>query len=199
MRNGFLKLADEEPEKWLVIDNARSTIEESLQRIFNKVKTILEAKGWDPIPDPKFAELDAIEEAATPRSKLAAQVASLLDIPDREERQQKAMQVFMKNLHGFIPQQSSHAAFYITGLDTSEANAIREEIIESDAALVAYGLRGLRSEAAMSFRDRLKDLEPFYVARSLAGMAEDPNAIRMRNELAEAAPEQLARSSFSRR
>jgi dTMP kinase len=190
MRNGFLALADEEPEKWLVIDNARSTIGESLQRIFNKVRTILEAKGWDLIPDPLFANLDA--DTAAENSKLATQVASLLEISDREERQKQAIQIFMENLNAFIPQQSSHAAFYITGLDNPESHEVREKIIEDEPTLVAYGLRGLRSEPSTNFRERLKDREPFYVARSLSGMADDPNAILMREELADVAPEQIA-------
>ena len=41
MRDGFFKLAEEDPDRWLVIDNANSTIEESLQRIINRIREVL--------------------------------------------------------------------------------------------------------------------------------------------------------------
>ena len=73
-----------------------------------------------------------------------------------------------------------------------EAHELREQVVETESPLVAYGLQGLRSESAMNFRERLKDSASFYVARSLSGMALEPNAIRLRTELAGAEPEQIA-------
>jgi len=44
----------------------------------------------------------------------------------------------------------------------------------------------------MNFRDRLKETEPVYVARSLGGLQEHPRAIALRRELATVAPAQVA-------
>lgn len=193
MRNGFLALANEDPEKWLVIDNATSTIEESLQRIFEKVQVILEKKGFGSIADPEFASLTSPESSdGKVRSSLHGHVEELLTIQDPEERQDRALEVFLERLRTFLPQQSGHTAFYITGLDMPEAHELREQVVETESPLVAYGLQGLRSESAMNFRERLKDSASFYVARSLSGMALEPNAIRLRGELASAEPEQIA-------
>ncbi|MGH2625781.1 MAG: dTMP kinase, partial [Anaerolineales bacterium] len=46
MRDGFLRLAGEDPERWLVVDNASSTIEESLERISRRVAAVLRRKGF---------------------------------------------------------------------------------------------------------------------------------------------------------
>ncbi|MEM7236136.1 MAG: dTMP kinase, partial [Planctomycetota bacterium] len=76
MRRGFLELADEDPEKWLVIDNANSTIEESLQRIFERVKVILERKGYKDVPNPRWAE--PVDVSTHEQSDLETGVRGLL-------------------------------------------------------------------------------------------------------------------------
>ncbi|MBN1441550.1 MAG: dTMP kinase, partial [Planctomycetes bacterium] len=63
MRKGFLNLARQDPETWLVIDNANSSIEQSLERIFLRVQKILARKGYGEIPDPQWAAEESLEPA----------------------------------------------------------------------------------------------------------------------------------------
>jgi len=196
MRDGFLKLAAEDPDRWLVVDNAGSTIEESLQRIYRKVAGILRRKGFGEIPDPHWAELGsdgrgkAVADPSVGESP-AVRTRRLLEMPD-DRRRQATVDLFFEDLRRLAPIRSGYAALFLVGLDGPEANALREELLEVEPALVAFGLRGLCSDTAMAYRDRLKRGESVYVARSLGGLIDDPRAIALRRELVLEAPEQVA-------
>lgn len=197
MREGFLQLAEEDSERWLVIDNAKSTIDESMQRIYRKVAAILKRKGYGSITDPHWADMEPEVSSGVKRGEqdgsFAARTERLFDHP-HEARQEKAQQLFFEELQRLISVQSGYAALFLVGLDHPEADQIREQLLEREPALIAYGLRGLRSDSAMKFREQLKRKEPVYVARSLSGMAQDPLAIALRRELARYAPEPVALS-----
>ena len=194
MREGFLTLAAEDPDRWLVIDNANSTIEESLQRIFDRVAKVLKEKGYGELKNPRWADL-----GAAPTEKkgdaLQNQVRELLTIEDAAERRAASRPVFFDELDRLAGINPGYAAIFCSGLDTPEANAVRERVIEAQGAVVAYGLQGLKSPESMAFRQRLKDSEPEYVARSLSGMSElIPGSVELRRELATVVPRYVALS-----
>jgi dTMP kinase len=191
MREGFLELAAENPEKWLVIDNANSSIEESLQRIFNRVREVLERKGYERLPDPCWADLSAAPRK-TPKTALVAEVRSILECVDPELRMARSLDFFFQHLRSLAASLPAHAALHVCGFDVQQAHDLRESLIEAEPALIAYSLRGLRSEQSMNFRERLLRVEPFYVAQSLSGMALYERAIEMRERLADVVPEQIA-------
>ncbi len=192
MREGFLRLAAEDSEKWLVIDNANSTIEESMERIFRKVAGILRRKGFGEIPDPHWADVAADKKIdAAGGEPVATRVRRLFDLPE-EERRAACARLFFEEIEKLTGTRSGYAALFLAGLDCPEVTALREKLIESEPAIIAYGLRGIRTEESMNLRDRLKGREPVYVARSLGGMAEDPRAVALRRELAGPAPEAVA-------
>jgi dTMP kinase len=194
MREGFLRLAAEDSERWLVVDNASSTIEESMQRIFRKVAGILRRKGFGEIPDPNWADLTPErkpEQAQPAMDPLPTRVRRLFDLPD-DDRRTATVGLFFEELDRLAGVRSGYAALYLAGLDCPQAMALREKLIASEAAIIAYGLRGLRSPEVMDLRDRLKDREPVYVARSLAGLVVDGRANALRRDLAGKAPEAVA-------
>ena len=109
MRNGFLRLAEEDPERWIVIDNANNTIEQSLQRIFERVETVLKARGYKTIVNPGWAE-DVETKRSTPVSPLAARVEELLSIEEGEARQSAAHDLFFEELNRVVESNPAYAA-----------------------------------------------------------------------------------------
>ncbi len=189
MRKGFLQLADEDPDNWLVIDNANSTIEESLQRIFNRIKDVLARKGYPEIPDPCWAELSSEEK---PLGEFAAGSLEICKGEDEEGRRVALTDHFYSELDRLCENAAGFTALFTSGLDTPEAHALRAKVKDREPGMVAKGLGGLRSEEAMDLREELKDTVPVFVAGSLSGMGKNPRACQLRLELADVAPEQIA-------
>ena len=187
MRKGFLELAEEDPERWLVIDNANSTIEESLQRILNRIRQVLIQKGYPEIPDPCWAELSSEEK---PLSEFA--VTTLEICEGEEERRIDLTEHFYSELDRLCDDAPGFTALFTASLDTPESHALRAKVKDREPGMVAKGLGGLRSEEAMDLREELKDTVPVYVAGSLSGMGKNPRACQLRLELADVVPEQIA-------
>ena len=130
MREGFFALAKEDPEKWLVIDNANSTIDESLQRIFERVKVVLEHKGYPAIPDPSWADLQNGDRVVK-LSPLQKRVEALFSIENLDARKEAAPESFFEHLRGIGPEQGASAALFVSGFDIQPAHEIREAFIET--------------------------------------------------------------------
>ena len=191
MRTGFLELAKEDPERWIVIDNANSTIETSLQRIFERVVQVLEAKGYKRIKNPGWADLRGTANQR-PQSSLERRVKELMAVEVETERRRAACSLFFEELHALVDSNPSRAGLHLLGVKTPEAHQLRELLVEKEPAIVAYSLRGVKSSQAMELRMRLKDVEPAYVARSLFGSS--PSVVALRKELAEKVPAYVALS-----
>ncbi len=193
MRRGFLELAREDPEKWLVVDNANSTIEESLRLIYSRVVDLLRARGFTNLKEP--AELPALTGGLPrPPSRLRAAVTELLADPDPVKRREGLPRAFFDELGRLASSSPGYAALFISGMDTPDTNAIREKIIDREPSMVAHGLQGLKSPESMKYRRLLCDLEPVYVARSLSGISELPDLKDLRDRLIDKVPEQMALS-----
>ena len=193
MRRGFLELAREDPEKWLVVDNANSTIEESLRLIYSRVADLLRARGFKALKEPE--ELPGLT-GGLPRhpSRLRAAVTELLADPDLVKRREGVPRVFFDELGRLAALSPGYAALFISGMDTPDTNAIREKIIDREPSMVAHGLQGLKSPESMKYRRLLCDMEPVYVARSLSGISELPDLKDLRDRLIDKVPEQMALS-----
>lgn len=189
MRKGFFQLADEDPDHWLVIDNANSTIEESLQRIFNRIKDVLIQKGYPEMPDPCWAELSSEEKSL---SEFASAVHAICNDDEEEERRVALSELFYSELDRLSEDAAGFTALFTSGLDTPDSYALRAKVKDREPGLVAKGLVGLRSEEAMDLREELKDTVPVFVAGSLSGMGKNPRACQLRMELADVAPEEIA-------
>ena len=192
MRKGFLELAKEDPDRWLVIDNAHSTIAQSLQRIYERVIRLLESKGYRKL---KPLDLPADATPAVGRPVILVEgVRKALQIPGQPERQEAIRRIFFEELERLAGPNPSYVALFISGISTREANALRDKIVDREPALVAHGLQGLVSLESMQFRHRLKGREPVYVARSLYLLPELPEITALRSELLETAPAEIALS-----
>lgn len=194
MRRGFLKLAEEDPERWLVVDNANSTIEESLQKICQRVVPLLESRGFTGLGDLLVPSGKAQVVVSESVPSLAERVKALYALDPSGPRQRAAYDLFFQELDRLAGRSPAYVALFLSGFDCPEANALRERIIDREPALVAHGLRGQTSPEAMAFRRRLKDVVPVFVARSLAGCPDLPEFNALREELLEAAPSEIALS-----
>ena len=191
MRKGFLELSEQDPQRWLVIDNANNTIEESLQRIFDRIKELLTRKGYGQIPDPRWADPSGVV-AVKESPRLTNSVAEVLKITDEEARRKAICDVFFGELYHMAESRPAFAALYISGVGCPEASALRQQIHEKEPALIAHGLQGVNTPESMDMREKFYETEPLYVARSLSGMAMDPRAIALRWKLVDVVPQQIA-------
>ncbi len=180
MRDGFLAMAKEDPERWHVIDNARNTFEQSLKQIYDIIAEALVKKGF---PAPKPLDL----QVAVPPSRSFTAYAS-------DRRAEDLIRAFWDTLRGFARTQPGLAGFYLVKMDMPEAYQIRDMIIEAEPEVVAYGLGGLRSPISFEYRRKLVDRAPFFVARSLIGRRKEPEAMELRKLLAGREPAQVALS-----
>ena len=73
--------------------------------------------------------------------------------------------------------------------DARGPHSLRERIVEHEPAVIAYGLRGVRTPESMDLRRQLQESQPHYVARSIAGIREVPEVDTMRDALADFAPD----------
>lgn len=193
MRKGFLALAREDAQRWLVIDNANSTIQQSLRTIYQRVVDLLRARGFSNLKDAE--EIPALSAGqGRPVSPLRAATEALLS-KGEEERKERARGVFFNELDRVEPIYPAYAALFLAGFDLPEANSLRERILDREPAMIAHGLQGLKSPESMRYRRLLQEREPLYVARSLAGLSEElPGVTELRRELLEKAPEMVALS-----
>src|SRR5262249_20321049 len=142
MREGFLRLAAEDSERWLVVDNANSTIEESMDRIFRRVAAILRQKGYGEIPAPRSsteplpaAGPRAPSPAAAPSpgtapspgiaapalEPLAQRVRALFDLRE-EERRTASEGTYFDELRRLAGGRSGYASIFLSGMDTPAAH-----------------------------------------------------------------------------
>jgi len=181
MRDGFLRMAEDDPGRWIAIDNARNTLDESVRIIYARIAEAMEAKG--------FARPRPLDGAVTEAARTAVRIPWPLD-----RREEEVPRWFYGVLGRYAEHAPGLAGFFINKLDSDEAYGIRDRIVDREADLVAYGLNGLTSRRSIEYRRRLLDITPFWVMRSLGGIRKTPEAFAMRRRAIEAAPEQVALS-----
>jgi dTMP kinase len=176
MRQEYLSLAEQNPDKWFVVDNANRTIEENTALIVDK---ILEVAGRPPIKrERKSYPPNETFHADIDKADLGAAKAAFYDYMRR---------LVKSGRHG-------EAAYHLRSIDSDEAWAFRDELLSKVPDIVVYGLAPLSSARAMEIRWRLIDTAPKRVARSLGAEWADthPDAWEMRRRLVDVVPQDVA-------
>ncbi len=184
MREGFLRLAAADPERWIIIDNAGVGEEEIAEYVWRVVAARLADKGMLP-PGTTI-------EPGNPPAKHQPEVVP----PDSalpEDGKEIARQ-FFAILEELVEFDSRPSAYYINGVDLPFADALRKKLKEVQPEIIAYGLRDVFSEASWRLRSELTEKEPGYVAKSLTGLPLEGEAFEMRHHLKEHAPREVAES-----
>ena len=194
MRDGYLALAAEEPDRWLVIDNGLPDLD--LDQV---VEAVAEAIR-DRLGRARSAQASSLSlvpasgtPGATPPSTSAAEVSSSSVSPSSAVAViplERAPSLFYARIEARARREPAVAAYFLTGLADAQAHAWRERLVDAAPVVVGYSLRGLTDPASWRLRERLLDAAPVGVARSLVGrLVDGPQADAMRAALADGHPE----------
>ena len=184
MREGFLELAAQEPQRWVVIENVGVPEDVISEHVWQAVSSKLAKKGFLP------SEQAGTETSAPDKHQLVVNTAGL-DLPKDGVG---LVEQFYSILEEYTGIDSRISAYHIIGVDMPQADKLREKLKSIQPELVAYGLEDLKSDAAWALRRELIEHEPAYVARSLAGFPLEGEALDMRRKLINTVPADVSKS-----
>ncbi len=164
LRAGYLKLAEREPKRWLVIDNCNTDLDVVVERVTEAIASLYEG---------------ASTAQVVTGTKVAPRAATAAEAPTLES----AREAFYDMIAIRRQNEPAVAAYFLAGLVDGEAHGWRKDLAKEAPHVVAYGLRALGGEGAWELRETLRFASPRYVAKSLAGVAvEGERADTMRRE-----------------
>lgn len=169
MREGYLALAKQDPERWVVIDNG--AVDAELDATVEKIVTIIQ-------------------------SRLAGK--KIQDAGNRAqgtgdgEPKRNPTERFFAAVEARAPREPGVAAYLLAGLGHPAATEWRDRLKGAAPHVVAYGLRGLGDDAAWRLREELEAVSGQLVARSIDGLeVEGERADATRVRLADAHPDAI--------
>lgn len=176
LREGYLKLAAREPERWLVVDNSDPVGSESqLDAIVERIAGAIE-RMWR---GERAAAV--IADAQVPAARAIA--ASRPDFESGRE-------AFYRAIEARATRELPVAAYFLAGLADDRAHDLREHWAKKAPDVIAYGMVGLADERSWRLRDLLADRAPYYVALSLEHLpAEDARVEEMRQRFLPTQPD----------
>ncbi|HEY3450443.1 MAG TPA: dTMP kinase [Myxococcales bacterium] len=174
VRRCLYRLAQADPDRWLVFDNTWASLDEAEEAI---VRSVLSRAEGQPAP-------------ALPRSRGPAGLPGPADVP-RDER--AVRRCLLAAVDAVASREPPLAAWLVRGLSGADVDERRLRLALKAPAVVAHGLAGLGGAGPMALRHALKAVVPDEVARSLTGLWGD-EALGLRRELEDRAPRAVARS-----
>ena len=178
MRAGYLSLADEDPERWMVIDNSDPTSPKSKLKAVAATIADTIAHMWQTWQERSGAKAPSRPARPRPRPRLPLDSLSA------------GRDAFYAAVQARARRERDVAAYFLAGLSGDRAFELRHEWADDSPHAVAYGLRGLGDDRAWELRELLRFDAPHHVARSLAGPeVEGARAAAMREALFSSQPE----------
>jgi dTMP kinase len=173
LRAGYLALAQQNPERWFVLDND-AELEDSVRDISELVAAALKGDARSALAE--FRKRAKPRAPATPLLP-AARSAS------------EALERFSAWLTARMLREPRVAAYMLSGLFGPAVDELRQALTASVPEAVLAGLHGLVDDASFRLRERLQAKHPQAVAASLIGVPNgEPRAAALRAELLEHAP-----------
>jgi dTMP kinase len=170
LRAGYLALAQENPERWFVLDND-AELEDSVRDIADLVAAALKGDARSALAD--FRKRTTPRVAAPPQARSASE----------------ALDVFVAWLKARLPREPRVAAYMLSGLSGPAVDGLRQALSASVPEALLAGLQGLVDDASFRLRDRLQLKHPQAVAASLIGVPNrEARAAALRAQLLERAP-----------
>ncbi|MCE9666774.1 dTMP kinase [Myxococcus stipitatus] len=160
VRQAFLKLAQEDPRRWIILENNDVPLRVLEQRLVDAVVARLEGR-------------DTPVQRITPMG--TGMPPGPICVEDVERR-------FLDALGAVEAREPALAAWMLSGLPGLAAHQRRLGLVELYPALVARGLAGLEDEAAWTLRDVLAPVVPAQVILGLGNIG-GPRAAMMRERL----------------
>ncbi len=194
MRDGFLQMAKEDPEKWVVVDNMHHSIAAVFDEIWRIVSTRLNKAGLlDGSYLPQGEPTDEDTGVTPPATWMIEQMNIIVNTEDKLKRDNLILEHFYSLITRFSERWPDLAASLLSGLDSGQDYQLREQLVNKSIEVVATSLTGLDSEASYKFRNKIKTTEPQYIARSLTNL-NDPKAWALRQKLIEVVPADVIHS-----
>jgi dTMP kinase len=180
LRAGYLQLAADEPERFVVVDND-ADLETIVERVQQLIESSLSRGVWRALVDFRAQVADdraGDTLAATGKGPLA-----------------DALERFLAKISARATLEPGVAAFLLTGFHGARVDALRAELAEKAPRVVLHALSGLVDAQSFQLRRRLAHAHPSEVATSLGGIGNDvAEARELRQELRDAAGAEVAAS-----
>jgi dTMP kinase len=176
LRRGYLDLAQQNAERWAVIENEDS-LETTVARVTELIQTA-HAEG-------SARALERFRAASLKRHQPAP-------LPSAEH----ALEAFLDWIDRRMEREPRVAAYLLGGLFGPRIDERRRRLSERVPEAVLAALGGLTDEASWELRSELSDKHAAAVARTLSGIPNsEPRAAAMRSALAAQFPEEVLSSS----
>ncbi len=165
LREGYLRLAEREPNRWIVIDNSNTDLELVVESVTEAVMSLYEG-------------------ASTARVVAGTNVSARASTSAEAPTVEAASEAFYDMISLRREKEPGVAAYFLAGLSDPEAHGWRTELSEFAPHIVAFGLEGLGDDDSWDLRETLAPVAPLYVTKSLSGEAvEGERAEAMREDL----------------
>lgn len=170
MRKGYLRLAAEDPARWLVIDNSEASMESLVDTVSRAIRAV--ASGNRLVT----SSLTALHHTSAPTTP------------------EEALSSFLAWVGARTESEPALAAYLLGGLGGAAADDMRLALCSKAPRALAFTLKGRIDETAMQLRHLLKETAPHEVAHSLVAAGDSQEAYALREALIQRAPDQAARS-----
>lgn len=150
LREGYLQIAERDPKRWLVVDNANSDLDMVVNRVTEAIASLYEG-------------------ASTAKVVASTSIAQRESIRAAAPTVESARDAFYKMIEVRKEKEAPVAAYFLAGLVDEEAHKWRLALVEKAPHVIAFGLRALADEASWALRDQLRSKSPHFVAKSLSG------------------------------
>jgi len=173
LRAGYKALAEGDPERWVIIDNTDSDLDQVVAAVTD---LILRARAGETVPRGHLQVGAAPPAVAAPVDSVAAAYQAFLAWVDRRAFREPTL-----------------AAYVLAGISGADIDARRLSLAGAAPKVIARGLRGLSDPVSWRLRRLLIDAAPTEVALSLeATVASTSEAWTLRELLADSVPAAVA-------
>jgi dTMP kinase len=169
LQRGYLAMADEHPERWVVLEN-QGSLERSVERAVDLIRQAHREGA---------ARAIARFRGSSPRASAARRpLASPAE----------ALQAFLGVVDGLVEREPRVAAYMLGGMHGEHVDERRHALFEQAPDAVLAALDDLSDEASFELRRRARSQHPGLALRSLGVALQTPAGWQLWQELAELAP-----------
>ncbi len=169
LRRGYLALADEHPERWVVLEN-QDSLEKSVTRAVDLIRR---------------AHREGAARAITAyRAEVRAAAADTRAVRTPAE----GLTAFLQVVDGLIEREPRVAAYMLGGMNGPHIDERRGALFEREPDAVLGALSGLDDDESFSLRERARAQHPGLTLRSLGQALLSPRGWTMWQDLARVAP-----------
>ncbi|MES1184351.1 MAG: dTMP kinase [Myxococcales bacterium] len=169
LRRGYLAMADEHPERWVVLEN-QGSLERSVERAVDLIRQAHREGAARAIA--RFR--GAVPRAASAHAPLASPA--------------EALPAFLSVVDGLAEREPRVAAYMLGGLYGEHIDARRRALFEQAPDAVLAALDDLSDDVSFELRRRARAQSPGLALRSLGLALQTPQGWELWQELAELAP-----------